>query len=199
MIKKQILLILLGFLQLSGFAQQIEFFYVGGKQDKPFATIIVSMEKKIMQDYITNIIVSDEVYNMIKQYVLVNNTYLMPILSYEIGGNSRIGIHDFGCYAVEISEDADNLLYFMNTRKKSIQYFKGLTKLLDKKEYFEISKVFHELIINRIDITERNKEKSFFHINFFYGILGVIIVLFILIIFKNKKLSSPLHRLLKQR
>lgn len=103
------------FIQLSVFSQQIEFFNVG-LQDKPLDNIIVSKRKNQKDDFIKNIVVTNDVYYTIKQYVLNNNTYKQPLsCKYDKNKDGRSGSYDFGCYAVQISEERNHLLYFMDS------------------------------------------------------------------------------------
>ena len=151
--KTYLIITILSFIQISVFSQQIEFFNVG-IQDKPLPNAIVSIKKTFEGDFIKNVVVNKEIYNIIKQYVLNNNTYKQPVFgAYYKKKDTCFGSYDFGCYAVQIKEKCSNLLYFMDTNEKSLEYFKGLVALLNEKGHSDIAEAFQEMIV-RIEIIE---------------------------------------------
>ena len=153
--KTHLLIIILSFIQVSVFSQQIEFFNVG-IQDKPLPNITISTKKKPEGYFVKNVIVTNEIYSIIKQYVADNNTQNQPLCNnYYKDKNSCSGNYDFGCYAVQITEKRHNLLYFMDTNEKSVEYFKGLVNLLNKKEIIDVAETFQD-IIDRIEIVEES-------------------------------------------
>lgn len=114
---------ILNIIHISVFAQQIEFFNVGW-QDKPLDNIIISTQKKTDGYFVKNEVVSEKAYNYIRQYVVDNNTYNKPLSSkYNKDINSCSGSYNFGCYAIQITEPQDSLLYFMDTNEITVKFF----------------------------------------------------------------------------
>jgi hypothetical protein len=185
--KKALLIVILSFFQISVFSQQIEFFNVG-LQDVPRTNVIISMDKKSEGYFIKNIVVTNIEYSLVKQYVLANNTHKRPIDGeYHKENHTCFGFYDYGCYAVQISEDADSLLYFMDTKEKTEKYFISLVRFLDKKKCYALSKSLQELIIGKV-------LKESLKLEYLYWIIGglscliIMLTIFIVRIKKVKKL-----------
>jgi len=151
--KAYLLITVLSFIQLSVFSQQIEFFNIG-IQDKPLANIVISTKKKSEGYFVKNIIVTNDIYTAIKQYVVDNDTHNKPLSNnYHKDQNVCSGNYGFGCYAVQITEKRNDLLYFMDTNEMSVEYFKGLVDLLKKKGIIDVAITFQNIIAG-IEILE---------------------------------------------
>lgn len=135
------------------YSQQIDFFNVGW-QDKPLMNLIISKDKKSGGIFVKNVIVTEEAYNIIKQYVFDNNTHKRPSKNkYSKEKDTCYGCYDFGCYAVEITGEKKKLTYFMVTNEKTVNFFNGLINILKGKGYTNISKEFEKIVI-RINFIE---------------------------------------------
>jgi hypothetical protein len=177
MIKKYLLIIIFCLIQLSVFSQQIEFFNVG-IHDTPPISLIISKDKKTDGEWIKNIVVSDEVYNILKQYVLNNNTHWKPV-SYYKDNDLYTGIYNFGSYAVQVVGEEDSLLYFI-AREKYTVYFKGLLKFLKQKDCLKMAEIIQShMLESNLGINDSYQTKYLYldfyrHSRLFYFFINIL-------------------------
>ncbi|MDR0865029.1 MAG: hypothetical protein LBO74_08870 [Candidatus Symbiothrix sp.] len=130
---------------ISGFAQQIKFFHIG-PEDKPMEYVIISTQEIESEFPIVDILVTDKEYEIVKKYVIRKNTHKQPPADIIRESDGRFGGYGFGCYAVQIMDNKDGLLYFMDTNEESVRYFKEFVRFLDKKNLTEIAEPFQTII-----------------------------------------------------
>jgi hypothetical protein len=144
--KKYIISICLLIAALSGFAQQIEFFNVG-PQDKPMDCVIISTREIESEYAMVGVLVTEKEYAIVKKHVIRKNTHKhLPADAYIKNNRGSIGRYEFGCYAVQITDNKDSLLYFMDTNEESVNYFKELVRFLEKKNLTKIAQPIQSII-----------------------------------------------------
>lgn len=187
--KTRLLIALFFFFQVSTFSQQIDFFNVG-VQDQPNSNITISLKRiGSSTSFHKYIIVNKEEFDLIKKYLKGKDTHKQPSpKSYYKEEESSSGNHDVDSYAVEIIDNKEDLIYFMEGNEESVNFFLKFVDFLNKSGYMSTADFMNNNLLKGIIIYQNDKLKSDSKIDYLFLIfcLSFILVVGLVILFTKK-------------
>ena len=119
----QIISILLALHFTSLCQEYIKLDYVGPVK-KPFQTLIVST-KEISDTqrftFVTGVLLDSDSYSEFKKIIVEN-----------LPSETQRAVADFGCFCIFIKKNKDDKVYYLNSKEKSIKYFKKILAAMKK-------------------------------------------------------------------
>jgi len=176
---------------LATYCQTIGFFNVGW-QDRPKNNLyiersdVVDFEIIDLHPYtVIYVKVNDDIYDVIKTYVINNNNCKVPFQYYPDPQKGSVGDYDWGSYAVSI--ESDFILYFMEGGKESNKYFYGLIKTLKKSGYSNVAFIFDKNFMSSYyEYPEDLPSETEAPKTYYWLVCSIIAILFIVVLVIKK-------------